>query len=459
MTTPQPQPGTPAALFLAFLEDASLKGNRIYIAGPMTGLPDFNYPAFNAAAAQLRAQGLHVENPAEHGTVEGAEWGDYLRYDIGRVATCGAIYLLKGWENSKGAQLEVHIARTLDMAVMYAPGAMSVLQAELRQKPAPVVARKESPTAGMNIAERILHVGGRNNAAGYVEFGSIQAVQALVRQVLRDLPDALQQAAPVGWKLMPPEPTEAMFTRFSQQIEEGVVYVGGFLQAYRAMIAAAPEALQQAAPDQEVMRERDEAEDFIDSLLDEVLGHERPEWSSAYGRGDALNDVRERIAARHKPVVDKAWERFESAMAAPRQDAPQNCTCPSGDGSLRWPCPAHPAPQQAALLMQREIALMEKAAKHAGITSLLNHGAASCVYSEGCAGVSQEHLLAYTREIALHCVVTLAAPQPKTAPDARTEAAMVDAAMVEMANIYPPLKRSECARLIHAAFAAQGTRP
>ncbi len=44
-----------------------------------------------------------------------------------------------------------------------------------------------SPTAGMNIAQRILHVGGRTNAAGYIEFGSIQAVEALVRQVLRDI--------------------------------------------------------------------------------------------------------------------------------------------------------------------------------------------------------------------------------------------------------------------------------
>lgn len=48
--------------------------------------------------------------------------------------------------------------------------------------------REPSSTAGMNIAQRILHIGGRNNAAGYVEFGSIQAVEALVRQVLRDLP-------------------------------------------------------------------------------------------------------------------------------------------------------------------------------------------------------------------------------------------------------------------------------
>jgi hypothetical protein len=45
-----------------------------------------------------------------------------------------------------------------------------------------------SATAGMNMAERILHVGGRNNAAGYVEFGSVQAVEALVRHVIRDLP-------------------------------------------------------------------------------------------------------------------------------------------------------------------------------------------------------------------------------------------------------------------------------
>lgn len=65
-----------------------------------------------------------------------------------------------------------------------------------------------SPTAGMNIAQRILHVGGRNNDAGYVEFGSIQAVEALVRQVLRDLPapataDSVQEdAARLDWLLL-----------------------------------------------------------------------------------------------------------------------------------------------------------------------------------------------------------------------------------------------------------------
>lgn len=32
----------------------------IYLCGPMTGLPEYNYPAFHAAAAELRAQGWHV---------------------------------------------------------------------------------------------------------------------------------------------------------------------------------------------------------------------------------------------------------------------------------------------------------------------------------------------------------------------------------------------------------------
>lgn len=96
---------------------------RVYVAGPMTGLPEYNFPLFNATAAKLRGEGWHVENPAEHGHVEGACWADYLRWDISRIATCGAIYLLDGWEKSKGARLEVHIAGVLGLRVLLADGA------------------------------------------------------------------------------------------------------------------------------------------------------------------------------------------------------------------------------------------------------------------------------------------------------------------------------------------------
>jgi hypothetical protein len=47
--------------------------------------------------------------------------------------------------------------------------------------------RTASPTAGMTLGERIAHVGGRTNAASYVEFGSVMAVGALIRHVLRDV--------------------------------------------------------------------------------------------------------------------------------------------------------------------------------------------------------------------------------------------------------------------------------
>lgn len=117
---------------------------RVYIAGPMTGLPDFNFPAFNAAAAMMRSAGWHVENPAEHGHVEGAEWADYLRYDIARLATCEMIMLLPGWSNSKGANLEVSIAQQLGMPIKLAEGAEAAQQHQ--GEPVALPARKPEPT-------------------------------------------------------------------------------------------------------------------------------------------------------------------------------------------------------------------------------------------------------------------------------------------------------------------------
>ena len=81
--------------------------------------------------------------------------------------------------------------------------------------------------------------------------------------------------------------------------------------------------------------------------------------------------------------------------------------CPAAwDTSVKCNCGAQAAD---------EITLIEKTLKSVGITSLLNHGAASCVFTEGCCGVSQEHILAYTRKIALHCAVALAAPPTEQA--------------------------------------------
>lgn len=91
-----------------------------YISGPMTGLPELNFPAFHEAAARLRAAGRTVINPAEICTAVGLPWSDYMRKDLAELVKCDVIYLLPGWQWSRGARLELYVAEELGMAVEYA---------------------------------------------------------------------------------------------------------------------------------------------------------------------------------------------------------------------------------------------------------------------------------------------------------------------------------------------------
>lgn len=91
---------------------------RVYIAGPMTGLPDLNFPAFHAEAARLRALGHQVVNPAEVNPDKGMSWTDCMRSDIAELVKCDAIRLLPGWEFSKGATLEEHISERLGLQII-----------------------------------------------------------------------------------------------------------------------------------------------------------------------------------------------------------------------------------------------------------------------------------------------------------------------------------------------------
>lgn len=90
---------------------------KIYISGPMTGLPDLNFPAFHEAARQLRALGLEVANPAEINPDPGADWQQCLRADIKALCDCDVIALMPGWEDSKGAHLELQVAHRLGLKV------------------------------------------------------------------------------------------------------------------------------------------------------------------------------------------------------------------------------------------------------------------------------------------------------------------------------------------------------
>jgi hypothetical protein len=83
---------------------------RVYIAGPMTGLPDFNYPAFNEAAEQLKAAGFEPLNPAAHGLPTNLHRSVYLKAGLRLMLDADKVALLPGYQNSPGAQLELHVA-------------------------------------------------------------------------------------------------------------------------------------------------------------------------------------------------------------------------------------------------------------------------------------------------------------------------------------------------------------
>lgn len=111
---------------------------RVYCAGGMTGYPDWNFPAFYAAAESLEKQGYEPVNPAQLDIEAGytlekikqldpAEFQEFLKgaakRDLDALQQCDAIALLPGWENSKGAMAEKAVAEWLGLEVMYLDGA------------------------------------------------------------------------------------------------------------------------------------------------------------------------------------------------------------------------------------------------------------------------------------------------------------------------------------------------
>lgn len=91
---------------------------KIYVSGPITGLANRNRLAFENVSSNLRELGHEVINPfdLDHPDFnpEGC-WFKYLKRDLAEVLACDAICLLPGWEESKGARLEVVVAQALEL--------------------------------------------------------------------------------------------------------------------------------------------------------------------------------------------------------------------------------------------------------------------------------------------------------------------------------------------------------
>lgn len=104
----------------------------VYVAGPMTGIPDHNRPAFAAETARLRALGHTVLSPAEKMSdadfraaiargaqhLGSADYQRFMREDLLWIVTeCDAISLLPGWEGSSGARVERAVAEAIGLEI------------------------------------------------------------------------------------------------------------------------------------------------------------------------------------------------------------------------------------------------------------------------------------------------------------------------------------------------------
>jgi len=91
---------------------------KLYLSGPMTHYPNLNRPAFYKAARKLRRAGYKVINPPELDAKEPYKsWEGNLKRDLRYLTMNDAIATLSGWKKSKGANLEIYVARQLSMPV------------------------------------------------------------------------------------------------------------------------------------------------------------------------------------------------------------------------------------------------------------------------------------------------------------------------------------------------------
>lgn len=108
---------------------------KVYLAGPMSGKPDYNVFEFRSVTDQLREAGYDVVSPIELDEADGLDfnedlpaateelWLSCLARDFYAIVNDGVqgLIMLEGWEESRGAFLELALARALGLPVLRWP--------------------------------------------------------------------------------------------------------------------------------------------------------------------------------------------------------------------------------------------------------------------------------------------------------------------------------------------------
>jgi hypothetical protein len=93
---------------------------KLYISGAITGIPFEQAKAnFNSAAVSLSITGLESVNPMDLNHDHDQSWESYMRVDLPELLKCDGIYMLRGWHQSKGANIEYSLASALGMKIIF----------------------------------------------------------------------------------------------------------------------------------------------------------------------------------------------------------------------------------------------------------------------------------------------------------------------------------------------------
>ena len=101
---------------------------KLYIAGPMSGYPEHNMPAFDTAKQLLAGFGIDCVSPADitrdagiaytqDGTSTPQQYADFMRKDIPQLMMCDGVFVLDNWSESKGAKFEVQLAQLIGLPI------------------------------------------------------------------------------------------------------------------------------------------------------------------------------------------------------------------------------------------------------------------------------------------------------------------------------------------------------
>lgn len=85
----------------------------------MSGIENFNRERFFDVANNLRVHGYFVNNPAEISGGDDWKWEDYMKKAIRKMMEADALFVLEGYETSRGANIEIKLAKQLGMEVFF----------------------------------------------------------------------------------------------------------------------------------------------------------------------------------------------------------------------------------------------------------------------------------------------------------------------------------------------------